>query len=202
MHTPIWGAVLSDTDIENTLQTGGLVVKPLLTPIQPVSVELRLGNSIVVPRGGRLLDPVLGIGPNDEPEYMDIYALEPNGFILGGTLEWVEMPPSLMGIVCGKSSLARVGLQVEAAGLVDPGWKGNLTLEMKNLSWNTIKLRAGMKIAQIYFLPIFSHEVTRLYGHPDLKSHYQRSEGAVPARLRFDESLYPAPDPAAPPQQP
>jgi deoxycytidine triphosphate deaminase len=71
------------------------------------------------------------------------------------------------------SSLGRLGLLIHStAGYVDPGWKGNLTLELSNVANLPIALYAGMRIGQISFFKM-SSAVDRPYGSPDLGSKYQ-----------------------------
>ena len=71
------------------------------------------------------------------------------------------------------SSLGRLGLLIHStAGYVDPGWKGNLTLELSNVANLPIALYFGMKIGQISFFRM-SSEVDRPYGSPELGSKYQ-----------------------------
>ena len=79
------------------------------------------------------------------------FVIHPGEFVLGRTLEWVELPDDVVARIEGKSSsLGRLGLIVHAtAGFVDPGWKGTLTLEITNLTRVPIKLWAGKPIAQL-----------------------------------------------------
>ncbi|MEZ0239383.1 MAG: dCTP deaminase [Chloroflexota bacterium] len=71
------------------------------------------------------------------------------------------------------SSLGRLGLLIHStAGYVDPGWKGNLTLELSNVANLPIALYFGMKIGQISFFRMTS-PVDRPYGSPELGSKYQ-----------------------------
>ena len=71
------------------------------------------------------------------------------------------------------SSLGRLGLLIHStAGYVDPGWKGNLTLELSNVANLPIALYFGMKIGQISFFKM-SSPVDRPYGSPSLGSKYQ-----------------------------
>ena len=71
------------------------------------------------------------------------------------------------------SSLGRLGLLIHStAGYVDPGWKGNLTLELSNVANLPIALYCGMRIGQISFFRM-SSEVERPYGSPELRSRYQ-----------------------------
>jgi deoxycytidine triphosphate deaminase len=71
------------------------------------------------------------------------------------------------------SSLGRLGLLIHStAGYVDPGWKGNLTLELSNVANLPIALYRGMKIGQISFFKM-SSAVERPYGSRELGSKYQ-----------------------------
>ena len=71
------------------------------------------------------------------------------------------------------SSLGRLGLLIHStAGYVDPGWKGNLTLELSNVANLPIALYYGMRIGQISFFKM-SSPVDRPYGSPELRSNYQ-----------------------------
>lgn len=71
------------------------------------------------------------------------------------------------------SSLGRLGLLIHStAGYVDPGWKGNLTLELSNVANLPIALYHGMRIGQISFFRMTS-PVERPYGSPELRSRYQ-----------------------------
>ena len=58
------------------------------------------------------------------------------------------------------------------AGYVDPGWKGNLTLELSNVANLPIALYFGMRIGQISFFRM-SSPVDRPYGSKGLGSKYQ-----------------------------
>jgi len=83
------------------------------------------------------------------------YSLKPRQFILGRTLERIELPtdkgtPHLAARIEGKSSWARCGLMVHfTAPTVHPGWAGPLTLEIINLGPMTFVLRPRMRIAQL-----------------------------------------------------
>src|SRR5207244_4030322 len=99
--------------------------------------------------------------------------LHPGELVLGQTLEWVELPDDLVARLEGKSSLGRLGLLIHStAGYVDPGWKGNLTLELSNVANLPIALYYGMRIGQISFFRM-SSAVERPYGSAGLGSKYQ-----------------------------
>ncbi|MBA2556399.1 MAG: dCTP deaminase, partial [Chloroflexi bacterium] len=101
------------------------------------------------------------------------FILHPGEFVLGATAERVRLPHDLVARLEGKSSLGRLGLLIHStAGYVDPGWKGNLTLELSNVANLPIALYHGMKIGQISFFKM-SSPVERPYGSKELGSKYQ-----------------------------
>jgi dCTP deaminase len=172
-------SVLSDRDIAAALAAGRVKVEPYdHTDLQPSSVDLHLDRSFRVFRNNRYpyidvrtpqpdLTELLNVA-DDEP-----FILHPDEFVLGQTLEWVELPDDLVARLEGKSSLGRLGLLIHStAGYVDPGWKGKLTLELSNVAKLPIALYFGMKIGQISFFEM-SSPVDRPYGSKGLGSKYQ-----------------------------
>jgi dCTP deaminase len=172
-------AVLSDRDIRAALQAGRVRIDPYdAACLQPSSVDLHLDADFRVFRNNRYpyidvrapqpdLTELVSIA-DDEP-----FILHPSEFVLGQTLEWVELPDDLVARLEGKSSLGRLGLLIHStAGYVDPGWKGNLTLELSNVANLPIALYRGMKIGQISFF-MMSSAVERPYGSRELGSKYQ-----------------------------
>lgn len=171
-----------------------LVVHPYPKDVQfqPASLDLCLGNEFKTfdAPGWGTLDPTAPI-PEDWMETTVVqqvegaesfYELAPNTFTLATTVERIEMPRHLVARVEGKSSLGRLGLIVHAtAGFIDPGFKGQITLEMVNLAPRPILLRVGMRICQLSFDRL-EGTVLRPYGHPDLKSKYQGQMGTTMSR--------------------
>jgi dCTP deaminase len=76
--------------------------------------------------------------------------LVPGEFMLASSIEHFNMPYSIMGRVCDKSTWARRGLAVQNT-VIEPGWRGYLTLELTNHGTNNIHIVAGSPIAQIVF---------------------------------------------------
>jgi dCTP deaminase len=108
------------------------------------SQSLRNGGFVISPDGVMFANPAsIDLRSAEEIE------LEPGEFALASTYETVWMPDHCIGFVCGKSSNARCGLLVEAAGLVDPGFRGTITLELCNLSDNLLSIREGLRICQL-----------------------------------------------------
>jgi dCTP deaminase len=171
--------VLSDRDIRAEITAGRIVIDPYVPEaVQPSSVDLHLDRRFRVFKNSRypyidvreeqaeLTELVEIVG--DEP-----FILHPGEFVLGSTLERVELPNDLVARLEGKSSLGRLGLLIHStAGYVDPGWEGNLTLELSNVANLPITLYDGMKIGQISFQRL-SSPVEVGYGDARIGSKYR-----------------------------
>ena len=129
--------VLSDRTIREELAKGRIVINPLEEGcIQPASVDLHLDRNLLVFRNNKI--PYIDVRASSERltdmvtmADDDPFMLHPGEFVLGSTLEHVEVPSDLVARLEGKSSLGRIGLLIHStAGYVDPGWKGHLTLEL------------------------------------------------------------------------
>jgi dCTP deaminase len=77
-------------------------------------------------------------------------AILPGQFQLASTVERIVMPLDLLGRICDKSSWARRGLAVQNT-IIEPGWRGFLTLELTNHGSSVLSLDSGCPIAQIIF---------------------------------------------------
>ena len=185
--------VLSDHTIKEELEKGRIVIDPLdPADIQPASVDLRLDRKILVFSNSRRPHIDVRMGMDDLTETVRIedeipFILHPGEFVLGSTLEHIELPDDLVARLEGKSSLGRIGLVIHStAGFVDPGWKGHLTLELSNLARLPITLYYGMKIGQISYLRLTT-PADRLYGSEGLGSKYQGQ--TEPTASRFSQEF-------------
>jgi len=106
---------------------------------QPASFDVRLGNTFI----------------GDEREVKrsaEGYELKPMSCVLGSSIEIFNLPTFLAGRVEGVSTLGRQFMIVHAtAGFIDPGFEGQLTFEIVNLSRHSILLQHGQRIGQIAF---------------------------------------------------
>ena len=190
--------ILSDADIEARLAAGDLVIEPLDDPalqIQPASVDLRLGDEFL--EFSRTNIPC--IHPNAEQEVDEYvtktvveegldFILHPGDFVLGTTLERVEIPADLIAHVEGRSSLGRLAIVVHAtAGLCDPGYRGQITLELSNLGSAPVALTPGMRISQLTFTELTS-PADRPYG-AERGSKYQDQSGPQASKIGGDEEF-------------
>ncbi len=163
--------VLSDRDIKARLKIGDFKVEPLnlIEQLGSSSIDLRLGtrfrtfklsnHSIIDPANFndvKISEWQADGAKVEEYEHSTLiisekpFVLHPTEFVLASLFERVEIPEDLVGRLEGRSSLGRLGLQVHStAGVVDAGYKGNLTLELANIGKLPIKLTPGMRICQL-----------------------------------------------------
>jgi dCTP deaminase len=108
--------------------------------------------------------------------------LHPGEFVLGATLERIGVPEDLVARLDGKSSLGRLGLLIHStAGFIDPGFYGQITLELSNVHNLPITLYPRMKIGQISFLRMTTAADVP-YGTGALKSKYHGQDGPTPSQ--------------------
>jgi len=183
---------LSDRTMREEIERGRIRIEPLAKDaIQPSSIDLRLGDKIRVFRNNHishidLRHDTAALTEVVEMKHGQPFFLRPLEFALGVTLEHIVVPDDLVARLDGKSSLGRVGLLIHAtAGLVDPGWKGRLTLELMNLAPFPITLFAGMKIGQISFVQMTT-PVDTPYGGTALSSKYQGDTDPTPSRYHLE----------------
>lgn len=186
--------MLTDRDIRLRLEQGELEVHPLDDidrQIQPASIDLRLSSEDMQaprPEDGSSFDPECQQGAVDPvpPTQHGYFLLKPNMFVLASTKEFVSIPDHLVGRIEGRSSIGRIGVQVHAtAGYCDPGFSGQITLEISNLHHDTpVRLHPGMYIAQLTLMECVS-PAERSYGDRK-ESKYQGQTGPTGSRLAED----------------
>lgn len=152
------GLVYNQREVRD-LYEKGVVLKYDYRAINPASLDIHLGKTILIERNnesGRPISyrkreklPMLEIDISDKP-----YILRPGEFILAHTIEVFDFPNDLTALLRIKSSQGRIGFEHLDAGFVDPGFAGALTLEYKSmLQFNAIELMYGDPIGQLVFFP-------------------------------------------------
>ena len=173
--------ILSDKTITEMLKSRELVIEPLnADQIQPASVDVRLGNTFSI-----VDDTPSGIITlNSQITYKTItsdrYLILPGQFVLATTMEYFELPDDLTAFVEGRSSLGRMGLFIQNAGWVDPGFHGEITLELFNANRCAIELQAGRRVGQLVFAKMDSAALNPYRGK------YQGQKGATGSRVFMD----------------
>jgi dCTP deaminase len=180
--------ILSDRTIKEEIAAKRVIIDPFdERAIQPSSVDLRIDRFFRVFRNHTMghIDVRQNLEELTElveVRHDDVFMLHPGEFVLGSTLERVQLPNDLVARLEGKSSLGRLGLLIHStAGFVDAGWDGQLTLELSNVATLPITLYPGMRIGQISFIRMTS-EADHPYGSNDLSSKYQGQRGPMPSR--------------------
>ena len=173
--------ILSVRTMKRMLREGTLVVRPVEPEqIQPASIDIRLGKTFSI-----IEDTPTGILSLDqEIRYKtivtDSYLLLPGQFVLATTVEYFELPDDMTAFVEGRSSLGRLGLFIQNAGWVDPGFKGEITLELFNANRCAIRLEAGRRVGQLVFAKMDAPAE-----HPYC-GKYQGQRGATGSRVYMD----------------
>ena len=150
--------ILSDTTLRAMLKSGELVVEPLEEQsIQPASIDLRLGEHFL-----KVDENDFETIHLDRPvRYVEMTMREivipPGSFMLASTMEYIKLPTNVIAFVEGRSSIGRIGLFVQNAGWVDPGFEGELTLELFNANRQPIRLQSGRRICQLVFSRMDQH---------------------------------------------
>ena len=144
--------ILSDKTLEQLIKDRKLIVEPINEKsIQPASIDCRLGNHFLLIEENSM--DILTM--DSEIKYREFdgkaITIPPHSFLLATTYEYVKLPNNITAFVEGRSSIGRIGLFIQNAGWVDPGFEGRLTLELYNANSLPIKLQAGRRLCQLVF---------------------------------------------------
>lgn len=77
--------------------------------------------------------------------------LAPGDLFLGCSREYFRMPKDVCGQVFTKSSLGRVFINHMMAGVIDAGFEGTITLELRNEGKHNVVIPYGARVVQIQF---------------------------------------------------
>lgn len=140
--------ILTRDEIREAVERGEIKFQPPLQARQwgDASVDLRLGYKFTKLKKSEFQIPLAkgikqieGLWYEEEFPHIDqfgkrrSYVIDPQEFILAQTLERISIPRNLIARVEGRSTYARVGLSMhETAPWLQPGWEGQITLEITN----------------------------------------------------------------------
>ncbi|MBN1155124.1 dCTP deaminase [candidate division KSB1 bacterium] len=176
--------ILSDQSIRQYLTEKKLVIDPLEEmQIQPGSVDLRLGNHYLKIDSYK----IACLDLTSRPEYIEMIQEEvvipPQSFLLATTREYVKLPDNLTAFVEGRSSIGRLGLFIQNSGWVDPGFEGEITIELYNANDLPIKLVSGVRICQLVFAQLDQ------FAQSPYRGKYQGQRKATGSRVSLDAEL-------------
>lgn len=173
--------ILSDKTIHSLLKSGDLMITPLTEEqIQPASVDIRIGSSFL--NISKVKNKTIKL--DDKIWYdrvqTDHFVVPPKSFILATTLEYFKLPDNLTAFVEGRSSIGRMGLFIQNAGWVDPGFEGEITLELFNACDVPIEIERGTRVGQMVFAQL-DRDAENPYN-----GKYQKQRGATGSRIYID----------------
>jgi dCTP deaminase len=156
---------LSKQELDLLISNGELAIRPLLeeNQIGPVTIDFRLGVDFLVSIQGR--NPYIQTINEEFKNYSlnsffqstrrkigESFLLHPNQTVLCTSLEYVKIPNDVMLILNMRSSFARLGIHLST--IVQPGYKGTISLELTNNNKNPINLTVGACVFQCRFVKI------------------------------------------------
>jgi dCTP deaminase len=143
--------------------------------LNPASYDVLLGSKILIERPS-----VNGLRVWEEFDLTNgFYWLKPGEFILGSTDETVKIPSQVESVFCLKSSRGREGFDHVLSAYIDPGFEGQITLEIHNSNrFNSLKLYYGLKIGQLRFSKLDEHP-RKTY---DITGRYHLDMGPEPSK--------------------
>lgn len=179
----------------NDLMDRGLIKGATRKQVNPASINVRLGRTFLRPQHGQCV--MLGMEMDYDREEVQeggTALIMPHEFMLATTMEEFTLPPDCAAFVQGRSSIGRVGLMVQNAGFVDPGFSGHITLELKNDTCNPIWLPEGYPVAQLVFFccSLVEHPYNGKYnGQKEATGSRMQRDGFWPiidlSRIPFDD---------------
>ena len=194
-------SMLADNDIKMYNNKGYLIEQPLTDiQLQPNSVDLTLGGTWKRLRSNsdawwhrkngikHVIDTKNPIESDDGifntmDDGSKFYMVKPGEFILMASNEILNIPNGIVSLVCGRSSVARLGITTEDAGFIDAGFRGTITFEIYNKNEYPVVLYEGMRIAQVYFFQVTLSD--RLYGKEKGSKYVDQIE-ATESKIHLD----------------
>jgi len=155
---------LGNDEIRQAISKGLIEIDPFdESHVEPASYDLTLHHRFKIIKGCNFHEGIFGsyINPSLPLEYRKgnyghekfngHVIIQPKEFVIASTEEYIKLDKCIAGRVDGKSTVGRCGLFIENAGFVDPGFEGQLTLELFNATDYPVYLEEGMKICQLVF---------------------------------------------------
>ena len=174
--------ILSDKDIREALKEGKLKIEPAPEEkqIQAAWVDLKLGNEFKTFKAAStpFIDTKNSTDGHAESvriEDNEKFIVHPGEFVLGQIKEEVTIPDDMAAYLDGRSSLGRLGLVVHiTSGWVDPGFCGNLVLEITNVGKMPIAIYPGMRICKLVLHKLTSTADRPYHARKDAKYQKQK----------------------------
>lgn len=173
--------ILSCKTILKKIKEEELMIEPFTsTHVQPASIDLRIGNHFMIIDENSTPFISLEKSVSYKEVCQETIIIPPQGFVLGTTIEYINLPNDMTAFVEGRRSIGRLGLFIQNAGWVDPGFEGQITLELYNANRVPIELKAGRRVCQLV-LALLDQKGTAYMGK------YNGQKRATESRIYLDE---------------
>lgn len=166
------------------VKSGELFIDPIKKQsIQSASIDCHLGSHYLV-----IEDKEMSLITLDSAiKYKEVEAksiiIPAHSFLLATTQEYIKLPANIAAFAEGRSSIGRLGLFIENAGWIDPGFEGRITLELYNANSLPIRLDSGRRICQLVFC-----KMDRPAKNP-YRGKYQGQKKSVGSRIYQDKEV-------------
>lgn len=188
--------VLSDRDIKKALKAGTITIKPapdLKEQLGSNSIDLRLGNSFRVFDYSKFafIDPYNKEAAQEVTKEIKVkngerFIIHPGDFVLGTTIEYIEVPDDMVGNLEGRSSIGRLGVIIHStAASIECGFRGNITLELANMGKMPVALYPGMRICSVSFAQLTTPAEIPYYKKK--KAKYSGQKGPDESRIHQEK---------------
>lgn len=191
-------------EMRSTEKDDSLVITPSIWPTDQYtvsSVDLRLGSTFLVSRVPNYTHITPHRQSSEGPDETSLtykiferielvvgqeFILHPHQFVLACTLEYISLPSNLSALVLGRSSWGRLGLTIATATAVQPGFRGCLTLELRNLGETPLPLIVGSRVAQISIIPTINEITSAGHEYYVVSSKYIGPVSVEPPKIQKD----------------
>ena len=188
--------VLSDRDIKKYIKEKKIIIKPtpdFAAQLGSNSIDLRLGNTFRIFDHSKYayIDPYQkNIGEEVTREVKkkknEPFIIQPGDFVLGTTIEYVEIPDDLVGTLEGRSSIGRLGIVIHStAASIECGFRGKITLELANMGKMPVALYPDMRICSVAFMQLTSPAQVPYYKKKGAK--YVGQQGPDESRISAEK---------------
>jgi dCTP deaminase len=142
--------------------------------------DVRLGRKfkIFTNVNGAVIDPLAMSEASYVDREGDFVLIPPNSYVLGHTIEYFRMPEDVVAICVGKSTYARAGCAINVTP-IEPGFEGQVVIEIANQTPLPMKVYADMGIAQFMFFKGDACEIS----YAKRAGKYQGQLGITTARV-------------------
>ena len=150
--------ILSDIDIQKYIKEGKIKILPNFDPknIRPVGIRVHLGDELLIPKPHQRVNLLEPIELQYETKNISDseYIIKPGEFVLGSTYERIQVPNTIVGQLDGRSTIARVGLQIHCTSEIIDGNHEHprcVVLEIRNIGNFEIVLTSRVPIGMLIF---------------------------------------------------